>query len=200
MAYVAVTLQYGNEKHDLALPLQVPSRLVVDGILKALKFPRVHGQNFQLGFQADPGVRPISPNASLGDAGILHGAVLVLLEQKVANAPPLTGAYLKNESGVPYPLTARVTLIGRSDPKSGVFVEIDLASLAADAKAVSRRHAQLEQEGDRFYLVDLGSVNGTRLNGTRIPPQEKKPVWDGDVIEFGRGAVRLTFCAGGKKP
>lgn len=39
---------------------------------------------------------------------------------------------------------------------------------------ISRRHAQIEQEGDRFFLVDLDSVNGTKLNGQRILPREKK--------------------------
>jgi len=91
------------------------------------------------------------------------------------------------------------TLIGRNDPKSGIFVEIDLTSLAAEPKVISRKHAQIEQEGDRFYLEDVGSTNGTKLNGQRLPPREKKPVWDGDVIEFGKNGVQLVFLGGKKK-
>jgi pSer/pThr/pTyr-binding forkhead associated (FHA) protein len=48
-------------------------------------------------------------------------------------------------------------------------------------------------------VTDLGSANGTKLNGQRIPSKEKKPICDGDVIEFGRGVARLTFYAGEKK-
>jgi pSer/pThr/pTyr-binding forkhead associated (FHA) protein len=78
-------------------------------------------------------------------------------------------------------------------------VEIDLGGMVTDPRIISRRHAQIEQEGDRFYLQDLGSVNGTRLNDQRIPPKERKPVWDGDVIEFGRNGVQMVFQGGGKK-
>jgi uncharacterized ubiquitin-like protein YukD len=199
MSYVAVTLEHGREKHDLALPMQVPSRLVIDGLIHALKLSKKHTQKYYFGLQTETGIRQVSPNASLGEAGILHGAVLALLEQKQADAPPQTGAYMKSETETTYPLTTKTTLIGRNDPKSGIFVEIDLSLLASDPKAISRRHAQIEQEGDRFYIVDLGSMNGTKLNGERLPPRERKPVWDGDTIEFGRNAARLTFYGGEKK-
>lgn len=200
MAYVAVTLEYGHEKKDLALPMQVPSRLIIDGLAQTLKLTKRRGQGYFLGIQTDQGVRRISTNASLGDAGVLHGTTLTLLEDKQSDAPlPPTGASLKAENGATYPLTSKTTLIGRTDTKSGIFVEIDLASMVTDCKIISRRHAQIEQEGDRFYLVDLGSVNGTKLNGQRIPPKEKKPLWDGDVIEFGRGGVQMVFQGGEKK-
>ncbi len=199
MAYVAVTLEHGRDRRDLALPMQMPSRLVIEGIVQALKLSKKHGQKYYFGLQTEGGIRPISPNASLGEAGILHGAVLTLMEDKQTDAPPQTGAYLKTETDVSFPLTAKTTMIGRNDPKSGIFVEIDLSLLASDPKAISRRHAQIEQEGDRFYLVDLVSTNGTKLNGVRLPPRERKPLWDGDVIELGRNAARLTFCGEEKK-
>jgi len=165
-----------------------------------MKLTKKRGQAYFLGIQSEQGLRRISANANLSDAGVLHGTTLTLLEDKQSDVPiPQTGAFLKTESGSTFPLTSKITLIGRTDAKSGIFVEIDLGGMVADYKIISRRHAQIEQEGDRFYLVDLGSVNGTKLNGQRIPPKERKPVWDGDVIEFGRGAAQLTFCAGEKK-
>jgi uncharacterized ubiquitin-like protein YukD len=199
MAYVAVTLEYGNHAKDLALPMNVPSRQVIDGILQALKLPKKHGNVFHFDLRSDTGPRLISPNASLGEIGVLHGAILILVEQTEADAQPQTGAYLKSETGMVFHLGSKITQIGRNDPKSGTFVEIDLSSLATDPKAISRRHAHIKQEGDRFYLADVGSTNGTKLNGVRIPTDEWKPVWDGDIIEFGRNAVQLTFQGGGKK-
>ena len=200
MTYVAVTLEYGNGKKDLALPMQVPSRLIIDGLSQTLKLDRRRGQVSFLGIQGEQGLRRISTNASLGEAGVLHGATLILLEDNEADSSlPDTGAFLRTESGSSYPLTSKKTLIGRSDAKSGIFVEIDLGGMISDPKIISRQHAQIEQEGDRFYLVDLGSVNGTKLNGQRIPPKERKPVWDGDVIEFGRNGVQMVFHGGGKK-
>jgi len=198
MAYVAVTLEYGHEKKDLALPMHVPSRLVLEGVMEILKVNKRRGQTWMLGLKTEQGIRRIPINARLGDSNVLHGAVLTLLQEE-GKAVVQTGAFLKAEAGQTFPLGAKTALIGRSDPKSGIFVDIDLSMVAREPKAISRRQAQIEQEGDRFYVSDLGSVNGTKLNGQRIPAKEKKPLWDGDVIEFGRGAAQLTFCAAEKK-
>jgi hypothetical protein len=70
------------------------------------------------------------------------------------------------------------TLIGRS-PECDVFL---------DDVTVSRKHAVLVREGDRYSLEDLGSLNGTFLNRRRI---EKAEVEDGDELQIGK--YRLTF-------
>jgi len=41
-------------------------------------------------------------------------------------------------------------------------------------------------------------MNGSKVNGERVG-RERKPVWNGDILEFGRNAARLTFCGGEKK-
>jgi hypothetical protein len=55
---------------------------------------------------------------------------------------------------------------------------------------VSRRHAEIQSRGDGFVVVDLGSTNGTRVNGVRVTERE---LHDGDELGFGN--VRLTFQA-----
>lgn len=55
---------------------------------------------------------------------------------------------------------------------------------------VSRRHAEIRPVGDRFYLVDLGSTNGSKVNGTRVSERE---LLDGD--ELGFGSIKLVFQA-----
>jgi hypothetical protein len=47
---------------------------------------------------------------------------------------------------------------------------------------VSRRHAELRREGDRWILADLGSSNGTRVNGWRV---ERATVDVGDEVMLG---------------
>jgi pSer/pThr/pTyr-binding forkhead associated (FHA) protein len=62
--------------------------------------------------------------------------------------------------------------------------------------AVSRFHAVLRREGEGFALEDLGSENGTQVNGTRI--QGSVPVKPGDVIQLGKYELRLTLEGSGK--
>ena len=56
--------------------------------------------------------------------------------------------------------------------------------------SVSRRHAAITREGDRWLIVDLGSRNGTHVNGWRVAEAH---VFDGDELVLGR--TRLTFRA-----
>jgi hypothetical protein len=72
------------------------------------------------------------------------------------------------------------TTIGRS-PDCGIFL---------DDVTVSRRHAVLAERNGRFWIDDLGSLNGTFLNRKRI---ESAPLDDGDEVQIGK--YRLTFLS-----
>ncbi len=200
MSYVAVTLETGREKLDLALPMQVPSRMLAEALVEKMGLSQKRGFAYVLSLKTEHGLRPLPANANLADAGVLHGAILTLLsdERLEEKSLPDASAFLRAEGGGIFPVAGRVTLIGRTDPKSGIFVDVDLSPLLSDPKIVSRRHAQIEQEGDHFYVTDLNSVNGTKLNGERLPPKERKPLWDGDTLEVGRNGARLTFVRGKK--
>jgi ABC transport system ATP-binding/permease protein len=81
-----------------------------------------------------------------------------------------------------YELTRPEITIGR-DPN----VDITIPS-----PAVSRRHARLIREGEGYLLEDLGSSNGTFLNGERL--LERRLLKTGDQIRFGQ-AITLTYEA-----
>jgi hypothetical protein len=55
--------------------------------------------------------------------------------------------------------------------------------------SVSRRHAELRREGGRWLLRDLGSRNGTRVNGVRL--LDEAEVCPGDRVSFGDARFRL---------
>jgi two-component system cell cycle response regulator len=66
------------------------------------------------------------------------------------------------------------------------------AGLILDADSVSRKHARIERFGGGHKLIDLGSTNGTYVNGVRVKEQILK---DGDRI--GIGKALLKYIAGG---
>jgi hypothetical protein len=56
---------------------------------------------------------------------------------------------------------------------------------------VSRNHARIDAAGNSYMLTDLGSTNGTKLNGVRLSPHVSAPLHNGDNIQL--GSVILQF-------
>ncbi|MDD5312637.1 MAG: FHA domain-containing protein [Dehalococcoidia bacterium] len=57
---------------------------------------------------------------------------------------------------------------------------------------VSKRHFEVIYSGERFYIEDAGSTNGTRLNGAEIKGKGQVGLEDGDIIEPA-GVVQIKF-------
>ncbi|MEQ1605581.1 MAG: SpoIIE family protein phosphatase [Pyrinomonadaceae bacterium] len=91
-----------------------------------------------------------------------------------------------NGSSDKFPVSRLRTTIGRS-------ARADLC--ISDAFA-SRLHAEVRQEGDNYWLVDLGSANGTRLNGT--PVTTTLPLVSGGEIQIGE--TRIEFESDARPP
>ena len=72
------------------------------------------------------------------------------------------------------------------------------ASVRLADREVSRKHTQVDKEGDDYVLRDLGSSNGTFLNGKRIfGPTKLK---DGDEVVIGTSKLEFRLGSGGAKP
>ena len=84
------------------------------------------------------------------------------------------------------PLRASTSLIGRAKPQQGIEPEIDLGEPPAD-RGVSSQHAVLRLQGDGVTVTDLGSTNGTSLNGSEVllAAHQEVPLNDGDRIHVG---------------
>ena len=82
-------------------------------------------------------------------------------------------------------------IVGREDPVSNIFPEVDLTPHGGDEGGVSRRHARLFQQGGQWFLEDYQSTNFTHVNNQRVQPGSPVPVPNGAEIRFGR--VKLTF-------
>ena len=52
--------------------------------------------------------------------------------------------------------------------------------------SISRLHARIEKKGEKVFLTDMNSTNGTFQNGLRLQPYEKRKLEEGDEIKFGK--------------
>ncbi len=110
-------------------------------------------------------------------------------------APKQPSCLLRHAGGATFPLDpgASQFLVGRPDPVAGIRPEVDLSGVDP-TRSLSRRHAKLVREG-RVFLVreEVGTVNGTFVNGVRVKTGVDVPIKPGDSLRF--GAVEVEFAA-----
>jgi hypothetical protein len=86
--------------------------------------------------------------------------------------------------------------IGRSDPDAEYTPGIDLGPFGAHDAGVSRRHAVLFAAEGNLYIRDIGSTNGTRINGFDLAPNQAYRLREGDRLEFGHLIFRFHIVSG----
>jgi pSer/pThr/pTyr-binding forkhead associated (FHA) protein len=84
-------------------------------------------------------------------------------------------------------------VIGRADSKSNHFPDIDLTPYGALEEGISRTHARLARSGNSIVLTDMDSVNGTYVNGQRLPANQQRILRDGDEMRLGRLVINVYF-------
>lgn len=82
-------------------------------------------------------------------------------------------------------------LIGRRDPTSDVGPEIDLTPHNGYQMGISRRHALIRFKDQSLEVLDLGSRNGTYLNGHALKPHQPVALHNGDEIRLGKIVLRV---------
>jgi pSer/pThr/pTyr-binding forkhead associated (FHA) protein len=100
----------------------------------------------------------------------------------ITAAPP--DAALLASNGRRFSLTDELT-IGRADT----------AAIRLDDSAVSREHAMIRRHDDRWWIVDRGSRNGTRVNDTGLPALIEHPLRHGDRVTIGGHCLRVAMPA-----
>ena len=83
-------------------------------------------------------------------------------------------------------------VLGREGSEQ-VPVDVNLNAYGAREKGVSRAHAALRRDRAQVLLIDLGSTNGTRLNGKPLPAHQPVRVENGDEIRLGRLTLTVNF-------
>jgi CRP-like cAMP-binding protein len=126
----------------------------------------------------------------------LTGATVERSEQEPAKpaAPQQVEAlayFISKASGNVFPVFKPDSLIGRYDSVTGQTPEVDLTH-EDSARNISRRHARVVvKEGKPFVAEEIGTMNGTYLNGQRLATGVLTPIKDGDELTLCR--LGLTF-------
>ncbi|HEY9153384.1 MAG TPA: FHA domain-containing protein [Anaerolineales bacterium] len=98
------------------------------------------------------------------------------------------------DTGQMLPLSDRSEFtLGRISEGQPIMPDIDLSPYQAYASGVSRLHAVIRQVGSRATMMDLGSANGTYINGKRLNPNVEQTLNNGDVIALGKLKMQVLL-------
>ncbi len=122
-----------------------------------------------------------------------------LQEQPVLPVPPPRS--LNNwvtlhllDTGQVLPLAERSEFtLGRISEGQPIMPDIDLAPYQAYASGVSRLHAVIKREASHVVLMDLGSANGTFVNGKRLSPNVEHTLANGDIVALGKLKIQVLL-------
>jgi len=113
-----------------------------------------------------------------------------------------TGTFLSDTmlqlevQGFPAPLSVQVDrelVLGRADTHSTYVPDVDFAPYGAYRVGISRRHALLRPMGTSLHLIDLGSRNGTTVNGRQLTPGQAHLLRAGDELLMGTLLMTVSF-------
>lgn len=86
------------------------------------------------------------------------------------------------------------TTVGRRDPVTGINPDIDLTPIDTQ-RSISRRHAKIFRRNGKYYVrEEIGTMNGTFVNGERVETGIPVEFVEGDEVRF--GLVKTVFRAG----
>ncbi len=98
------------------------------------------------------------------------------------------------DTGQAFPLSARNEFtIGRVSPGQPITPDIDLSPYRAYDAGVSRLHAVIKKDGSRLLFMDLGSSNGSFINGKRLVPNVAQTLQHGDIVALGKMKMQILI-------
>jgi hypothetical protein len=98
------------------------------------------------------------------------------------------------DTGQVLPLSVRNEFtIGRISEGQPIMPDVDLSPYQAYAAGVSRLHGVIKRDGGRIIFIDLGSANGTYINGKRLTPNAEQVLNHGDIIALGKLKLQILL-------
>jgi FHA domain len=136
------------------------------------------------------------PAAAKAPTGEMNaGAAAPVSDAQVAAAPfKIKLSIIRGgRRGQEFELESGNNLVGRWDPETGAFPEVDLDADDPEAK-VSRKHALIRIDASKITIEDIGSLNGTYVNRQpRLQPGSPLDLKDGDEIIIGKTFLKLSI-------
>ena len=123
-----------------------------------------------------------------------HGALPTPASEAAPPAPATSGTlqaearayFISPSTGNVFPVFSNEALLGRFDSVTGQSPEVDLTK-EDQSRNISRRHARLVIKDGKFFIAEeIGTMNGTFLNGKKLPTGVLTPIKDGDEITLCR--------------
>jgi CRP-like cAMP-binding protein len=103
--------------------------------------------------------------------------------------------FISKASGNVFPVFKGDSLIGRYDSVTGMTPDVDLTN-EDSARNISRRHARLlVRDGKPFVAEEIGTMNGTYLNGHKLATGVLTPIADGDELTLCRLTLNFRLPA-----
>ncbi len=139
---------------------------------------------------APVGVASMPPASSAPPSPFAPG---VGMSTPAATATAVAPKLVVEADNTPFDLSGKSEwVIGREDPVSNIFPDIDLTPHGGEEGGVSRIHAKLYNQGNQYMIEDQNSTNFTFLNRQKLAPKTPTPIKDGDEIKLGRVQLRFT--------
>jgi CRP-like cAMP-binding protein len=182
------------------LPRTATARAVTDSTLLS-----INGSTFDQMLRANPEIavrmmRKLSRRLRETDA-LLKSALgsprpsevpAVLADRTMIGHPEAGEILLHGKSKMEFKLAAGPeTTIGRRDPVTGIDPDIDLTPVDQQ-RSISRRHAKIYRRDGKFFAAEeIGTMNGTFVNGVRLETGVPIEIKKGDEVRF--GVVETVF-------
>ncbi len=147
---------------------EIEDALVAELTEAAREYAREEGYHF---------MGPVSVDLTV-DNGLKSGRFNIISQLRQATTGPGMGA-LVLPSGNRVDLGSGVVTVGR----------LPECTISINDANISRNHAQVKATASAYVVVDLGSTNGTMVNGIKIAGEQR--LRDGDIISFGSTHVRF---------
>jgi hypothetical protein len=196
---------FDETEQEASVRKNVTVRTLIDEILQ--EFSLLEGRYLLKAHGSD---KPLDNDKTINDLGIQTGAQLVFererarLSQQIVSrggqffqgitAPQLL-ALREQDTGTEFLVRWQPAIIGRpsaNNPASGEALAVNLGDLA-EARTISRQHAQITEYAGRYFVEGLAEQNSTFLNEDELLPGEKRALEKGDKIRVGRVTLLVEF-------